>query len=53
MTVTKPSVLDADGLIVLYIADKDTQTVTVTASKDGYSDVTKTFTLTGLTVAGE
>ena len=53
VTVTKPSVLDADGLIVLYIADKDTQTVTVTASKDGYSDVTKTFTLTGLTVAGE
>ena len=52
-TVTKPSVLDADGIIVLYIADKDTQTVTVKASKEGCEDVTKVYTLTGLTVLSE
>ncbi len=49
VTVTKPSVLDADGIIVLRIADKDSQTVTVVAEKEGYETTTKTFTLTGLT----
>lgn len=49
VTVTKPSTLDADGDIVLRIADKDSQTVTVVASKAGYESVTKTFGLSGLT----
>lgn len=47
--VTRATVLDADGIIVLRIADKDTQTVTVVASKDGYESVTRVFSLTGLT----
>lgn len=50
VTVTKPSTLDADGDIVLRIADKDSQTVTVVASKTGYESVTKTFGLSGLTI---
>lgn len=49
VTVTKPSVLDEDGTIVLRIADKSSQTVTVVASKSGYAPVTKVFTLDGLT----
>lgn len=49
VTVTNPSVLDEDGVCVLRIADKSTQTITVVASKDGYDDVTKTYSLTGLT----
>ncbi|MBR1454430.1 MAG: hypothetical protein IJ593_07270 [Lachnospiraceae bacterium] len=51
--VTNPSVLDSDGIIVLRIADKDTQTVTITASKEGYETVTKEYTLTGLTCDAE
>lgn len=50
VTVTNPSVLDEDGIIVLRIADKDTQTVTVKAEKDGKS-VTKVYSLTDLEVA--
>lgn len=50
-TVTNPSTLDSDGIVVLRIADKDTQTITFTASKAGYATVTKTFTLSGLEVA--
>lgn len=50
VTVTKPSVLDADGIIVLRIADKDSQTVTVVAEKDGYQTARKVFSLTGLTL---
>lgn len=50
VTVTNPSVLDADGICVCRIADKDSQTITVVASKDGYDDVTKTYSLRGLTV---
>lgn len=49
VTVTKPSTLDSDGLIVLRIADKNSQTVKVVASKEGYESVTKTFSLKGLT----
>lgn len=48
--VTNPVVLDADGIVVLRIADKSTQTVTVVASKSGYTTATKVFSLTGLTV---
>lgn len=50
VTVTKPSVLDADGIIVLRIADKDSQTVTVVAEKDGYQTARQVFSLTGLTL---
>ena len=49
VTVTNPSVLDEDGICVCRIADKSTQTIAVVASKDGYDDVAKTYSLTGLT----
>lgn len=49
VTVTNPSVLDDDGIAVLRIADKSTQTITVVASKEGWADVTKEFSLSGLT----
>ena len=45
VTVTNPVVLDDDGIAVLRIADKSTQTITVVASKEGYDDVTRVFTL--------
>lgn len=48
MTVTNPVVLDDDGIVVLRIADKSSQTITVVASKDGYDDVTKTYSLENL-----
>ena len=51
--VTKPVTLDPDGDVVLRIADKSTQTVTVVASKEGYDSVTKVYNLTGLTVDTE
>lgn len=47
--ITNPVMLDADGIFVGRIADKDSQTITVVASADGYDSVTKTFSLTGLT----
>lgn len=46
-----PVTLDADGLWVGRIADKSTQTIKVVASKEGYNSVTKTYSLTGLTLA--
>ena len=49
VTVTNPTTLDEDGNVVLRIADKSTQTVTIVASKEGYDSVTKTYSLTGLT----
>lgn len=49
VTVTNPVTLDPDGIVVLRIADKSTQTITVVASKEGYDSVTKVFNLTGLT----
>lgn len=48
VTITDPVVLDADGILVGRIADKDSQTITVVASKEGYRSVTKTFALTDL-----
>lgn len=48
VTVTNPSVLDSDGIIVLRIADKSTQTVTVVASADGLDPYTKVFSLSDL-----
>lgn len=47
--VTNPVTIDEDGIAVLRIADKSTQTITVVASKTGYESVTKTFSLSGLT----
>lgn len=48
VTVTNPVTLDADGIAVLRIADKDSQTIRVVASKDGYTSAAQTFSLTGL-----
>jgi hypothetical protein len=48
VTVTNPVELDEDGIVVLRIADKSTQTITVVASKDGQT-LTKEYSLTGLT----
>jgi hypothetical protein len=53
ITITNPSTLDEDGCYVGRIADKDSQTITVVASKDGYDDVTKVYDLSGLTCAYE
>lgn len=49
VTVTNPVVLDSDGVVILRIRDKDTQTITVVASAEGYSSVTKVYTLDQLT----
>lgn len=46
--VTNPVTLDADGDIVLRIRDKDSQTVTVVASADGYQTETVQFNLKNL-----
>lgn len=51
--VTNPVTLDEDGDVVLRIADKDSQTITVVASASGYESVTKVYTLTGLTLESE
>ena len=48
-TVNRTATLDKDGILIARIANKDTQTVTITASKDGYETATKVYTLTGLT----
>ena len=45
-----PRTLDSDGIIVLRIANTS-QKIKVVASKDGLATVTKTFSLTGLTLA--
>ena len=47
--VTNPVTLDEDQTAVLRIADKDAQTITVTAAKTGYGTVTKVYSLKGLT----
>ena len=48
-TVGHPVTLDSDGLIVLRITNTATQSVRVVATK-GSETVTKTFSLTGLTL---
>ena len=53
VTVTNPVTLDSDGIVVLRIADKSSQTITVVASADGYDPITKVFSLTGLTCETE
>lgn len=49
-TVGHPVTLDSDGLIIMRISDKDTQRVRVVASKDGYTDTVREYSLTGLTL---
>ena len=51
--VTNPVTLDEDGIAVLKIADKNSQTITVVASKEGYDSVTKVYSLTGLVTQSE
>ena len=48
-TVGHPVELDEDGMIVLRIANKSTQSVEVVATKDSLSEVQR-FSLTGLTL---
>ena len=48
-TVGHPVTLDADMNTVLRIANKDTESIRVVMSKNGYS-VTKTYSLSGLTL---
>ena len=51
--LTNEATLDEDGNIILRIADKDTQTIKVVASKDGVDPVTRVYSLTGLTCQEE
>ena len=51
--INNVSTLDPDGLAVMRIADKDSQTLTVVASKEGYRSVTKVFDLRGLNCLSE
>lgn len=51
--VTNPVTLDDDGIAVLRIRDKSTQTITVVSSKPGFKSVTKVYSLTGLTCLSE
>lgn len=46
--LTDPVALDSDQTVVLRIRDKDTQTITVTASKDNYTTLTRVYSLSGL-----
>jgi hypothetical protein len=48
--ITKTSTLDSDGIAVFRVGNKDSQTLTVVAKKEGYEDATKVFSLSGLTV---
>lgn len=48
-----PRTLDSDGLIVLRIADKNTQSIQVKSYKDGVAKDTKNYSLTGLTLETE
>ena len=51
--LTNEATLDEDGNIILRIADKDTQTIKVVASKAGVDPVTRVYSLTGLTCQEE
>ena len=48
VTLNIESTLDEDGLVVGHISDKNSQTVKVVASKEGYASVTKIYSLKGL-----
>lgn len=45
-----PQPLDPDGLAVLRITDKAMQTIKIVASKDGYTNTVKEYSLAGLTL---
>ena len=47
-TNSRTVTLDPDGILIAHIADKDSQTIEVVASKEGYESVTKTYELSGL-----
>ena len=49
VSLTDPVEVDENGIAVLRIADKTSQTVTVVASKEGCESVTKVYDLNGLT----
>lgn len=49
-SVGHPVTLDPDGLLITRITDKDTQILEVVASLEGYPDVTKRYSLAGLTL---
>ena len=51
--MTKAVTLDADGDIIFRVADKDTQTITVVAYKEGYDAFAKVYDLKGLTCETE
>ena len=46
--VTNPVTLDEDRVAVLRIADKDSQTITVVASAEGYATTTQVYDLKNL-----
>lgn len=48
VTLNRETTLDSDGLVVGYVSDKNSQTITVVASKDGYKPVMKVYFLSGL-----
>ena len=48
-----PQTLDSDGICICRIANKNSQTIKVVASKTGYTPVTRIFTLAGLTCQSE
>lgn len=49
--VGHPVTLDSDGLIVIRITDKSSQSIRIVASKDGSKIAERTYALDGLTVA--
>lgn len=51
--VGHPVTLDADGIMIARISNKDTQSIRVVASKDGYTDTVRTYSLSGLTLTPE
>lgn len=48
--VNGPTTLDESGINIFRITNKNSQTIKVVASKEGYNSVTKIFTLAGLTL---
>ena len=48
-TLTNEVTLDDDRILILRIADKSTQTLTVVVSKPGAETITKVYGLSGLT----
>ena len=51
--MTNPVTLDSDGDIIFRVRDKDTQTITVVAYKEGYEAFAKVYDLKGLTCEEE